>query len=181
MSKQDIPEGVWPCVVIGAKFGEDSERPGIGRVQINVRISDGPAAGRMTTYEDEINAKSAPYIARSCKAVGWKGGSLRTLDDDSTDWIKTSGGKSTAEIKHFLKKKGKDYDAWVADGMKAPQPIWAKCNGIGRGAKPLDAASATSLADADDAMRRAMADDNTNYDDAPSSASPTANGDDLPF
>jgi hypothetical protein len=147
-----IPVGIWPCTVFGASFGENDK--GVGRVQINVRIDEGPAAGRMCTYEDDVSAKSAPYVGRSCRAVGWKSTSLAGLKDDCEAWIAATGGKSTVEIKHLEIKTGK----------RAGQ-VWDKPNSIGRGAKPLADAKPSTLADADDAMRRAMAEDNADSSD----------------
>lgn len=185
MSKEDVPEGIWPVVVLNGKYG-DNDR-GVGCVQINVRFDDGPAKGRMMTYEDEVNNKSAPYIMRSCKAVGWKARNLETLADDINAWIATTGGKSTGEVKHFLVKQGKKHTEWLSalanweesgrNGPQPKQPIWAKLNGIGRGAQSLAAPSAASLSDANDAMRRAMEESGGVVDDD----APHAAGDEIPF
>ena len=167
-----LAEGNWGCTVLSASFGETDK--GVPRVQINVRIEDGPSAGRQTTYEDEVNAKSALYISRSCKAVGWKGIDLDTLKVDAAAWIAASGGKTTAEIKHIP----------IRNGKRAGE-TWDKCNSIGRGAKPLAAAKPETRNDANEAMRRAMAEDNS----APTGGgyvaeghgAPAGNDDDLPF
>lgn len=151
---QPIEEGIWPCTVLNGTAGETDD--GSPNVQINVRIDDGPAKGRNCTYEDQINNRSALYISRSLRAVGWKGASTKTLKADIDAWIKATGGKSTVEIKHVLIKKGKKYDAWVEGGCKGPQPVWDKANSIGRGARPLNPMSADRLKDADDALRAAM-------------------------
>src|SRR6185312_16608239 len=141
-----LAEGIWGCTVLSASFGENDK--GIGQVQVNVRFDDGPSAGRQATYQDEVNAKSALYIGRSCKAIGWTGRDLTTLTADAKAWIEKTGGKSTAEVKHIPIKNG-----------KRAGEIWDKVNSIGRGAKPLAPPKQATLADANDAMRRAMADD----------------------
>lgn len=152
-----LTEGIFPCVVLSATYGGNAET-GVPTVRINVKFTDGPNAGRLATYEDEVNAKSAKYIGYSCKAVGWRGASLRTLVDDCDAWIATTGGKTDAEIKHIEIKRGKKYDKWVADGADpAKKPIWDKCSGIGRGPKPLATVKPTDAADADEAMRNAFA------------------------
>jgi hypothetical protein len=152
-----LAEGIWPCTLISAAFGEDDR--GSPKVQINVRITDGPSKGRPCTYEDQVNAKSALYIARSCKAVGWKGHDLQTLHDDAAAWAKESGGETTVEIRHIPLMKGKKYDAWVDAGQKGDPPIWDKPNSIGRGSRVLAPVSSERLLDANDAMRAAMAAD----------------------
>lgn len=159
-----LAEGTWQCTVLSAAVGEDTERPGVLRARINVRLDDGPSKGRTTTYEDEINAKSSIYVARSMSAVGWKGRSAATLADDCAAWIASTGGKSTAEIKHIPTKKG---------------TIWDKCNSIGRGRKPLATPAQGALADADEALRRAMRDDGSAppQDDVPHAG----DTDDIPF
>src|SRR6185312_1833587 len=100
-----LAEGIWPCTVLSANAGQNDK--GAPQVQINVRIDDGPSKGRQCTYEDQVNNKSAPYIGRSCKAVGWRGHSLVSLHDDAVKWIAETGGKSTVEIKHLEIKTGK--------------------------------------------------------------------------
>ncbi len=136
-------QGIWPCDVLSATAGEDDK--GAINVQINVRISDGPDKGQLCTYEDTINNKSALYIARSCKAVGWNGGNVNTLAADVQKWIAATGGKSTVEIKHIEIKNGK----------RAGQ-IWDKPNSIGRGPRVLKAPTDENLTDANDAMRAAL-------------------------
>lgn len=139
-------EGIWPCIVLDAYFGTDLK--GLPEVQINVQIDDGPNKGQRCTYEDQVNVKSALYIGRSCRAIGWKGDDLRTLKADCDAWIKATGGRSTVEIKHLLIKSG-----------KRAGEIWDKPNSIGRGPKALAPATGEVLDDANDAMRAAMAED----------------------
>lgn len=155
MSENVLAAGNWPCVVLSADFGENDGSPD---VQINVRITDGPSAGRTCTYQDQVNGKSALYVLRSARAVGWegKGIDLSTLKADCAAWIKKTGGATTVEIKHIELKRGRKYDAWVEGGRKGAAPIWDKPNAIGRGAKPLAPPKAETLADANEAMRRAM-------------------------
>jgi hypothetical protein len=152
-----LEEGIWPCLVLGAEAGEVD---GKIKARVNVKFIDGPNAGRLATYEDEVNAKSSIYVARSLQAVGWQGKTLRSVKDDCTKWIASTGGKSTAEIKHISTKKG---------------TIWDKCNSIGRGPKAMKDAAGETLADADEAMRRAMQDDGTAPPEEPQTT------DDIPF
>lgn len=155
-------EGIWNCKVLGGKAGEVD---GVLNVQINVQITDGPDKGQRCTYEDTVNAKSAKYVGWSCSAVGWKGQSLTTLEKDITAWIEKTGGDSTVEIKHIEVKRGKAYDRWAAGGEQGPPPVWDKVAGIGRGApRPLKQPSASTLKDADEAMRSAMGDDQPDDD-----------------
>ena len=136
-----LAEGIWPCTVISGKAGEDG---GVLKVQISVRIDEGPSAGRMCTYEEKVDTRQGPYIRRTCTAVGWKGERLRTLAEDCAAWIAATGGKSSVEIKHHDVKTGKRAGS-----------IWDKVSSIGKGPKPLKEASPEAWADADDAMRMA--------------------------
>lgn len=159
-----LEAGIWPCTILTAAFGvTDKAAP---RVQVNVRIDEGPSKGRQCSYEDDVTNKSALYVSRSVTSIGWKGKSLTTLTADVERWIKETGGKSTVEIKHIGIKQG-----------KRTGQIWDKPNSIGRGPKVLAAAPTDALADADEAMRRALAADggSTPGDGAPPDA------DDLPF
>ena len=159
-----MQEGVFPAIITGASFGKDAKgTPNV--VQITARITDGPDAGKLVTYEDAVNTKSAKYIAWSAKAVGWKAVNLESLAADVDAWIAKTGGKSTVEIKNipFTDKKTNE-----------PR-IWSKCNAIGKGlSQPLTAPSSSDLKDANDAMREFIGDD-----------APRAGGaggvDDLPF
>jgi hypothetical protein len=139
-----LAEGIWPCTVLSGSFGANDK--GIPRVQINVRFDDGPSSGRLGTYEDEVTAKSAPYVARSLRACGWTGDDLRTVKADIAAWIIATGGKSTAEVKHLE----------IRNGKRAGQ-IWDKINSIGRGPRVLKEAAAADVADANQAMARALA------------------------
>jgi hypothetical protein len=161
-------EGTWPCTVSSATYGEQTDKQGkpTGRIvaRVNVTLDAGPDKGRSVSYEDEVTAKSSLYVGRSLKAVGWKERSLSTIEADCAEWIKKTGGKSTVEIRHIEIKKGKRYDewceAWYADHEGSPPPlIWPKANSIGRGPRPLAAPSVDALSDADEQMRRAMAED----------------------
>lgn len=180
-----IAEGTWPCTITSASAGEEVDQAGknTGRIvaRVSGKIDDGPSAGRQFTYEDEVNAKSSLYVARSLRAVGWKTADLATVASDVADWVKNTGGKSSVEIRHIPIKKGKKFDKWVADGKQGNPPIWDKANSLGRGPRALAAPSGDALKDANDAMRRALEQDGHSggggdgYDDAP----PV--NDDIPF
>lgn len=157
---QLLEEGFWPCSVLG---GEAGNADGIAKVRINVRFDDGPNRGRTGYYEDKIDARSALYVSRSMRAVGWQTDKLVTFADDVNAWIKATGGKSTAEVKHIPTKKG---------------TIWDKINSIGRGPKPMTALRGDTLADAEEALRKAMAEDGAPpEDDVPHAG----DSDDIPF
>jgi hypothetical protein len=124
----------------------------------------------MDLYEGRVDGgRSMPFIARSLKAIGWQGKTLRTLVDDVTTWIAKTGGKTTCEIKHWEIKKGE------RAGEK-----FAKVNGLGGGAKPLAAMSSATMIDADEALARAMGDsgDSGHPFDAPH---PADSNDEIPF
>jgi hypothetical protein len=162
----ELAEGTWPCTVISGEAGET--KPGVVVARITVRFDDGPSKGRTGTYEDEVNAKSALYVSRSMKAVGWTGKSIGTFAGDVAAWIARTGGKSTAEVKHIEIKRGKQYDKWVAEGCpEEKRPIWDKVNSIGRGPRALAAPKPSTLVDADDALRAAMIADGTEADSEP--------------
>jgi len=146
MSQNLIAEGIWPCVVLSAASGTNDK--GIAVARINVRFTEGENAGRNGTYEDVVDARSSLYVARSLKAVGWQGKSLASLADDCAKWIAATGGSSTAEVKHIPIKNGK----------RAGQ-IWDKINSIGRGPRVLAPLAGDAMADADAALRKALADD----------------------
>jgi len=144
-------EGIWNCTVIGAKAGE---LDGVPNVQITVQITDGPDKGQRVNYEEVVNAQTAKYVRWSCEPIGWKGASLRTLEEDCAAWIAKTGGTSTVEIKHIAVKRGKAFDKWLDGGSVGPSPVWDKVSGIGRGApRPLAPLASTTLKDADEAMR----------------------------
>lgn len=164
-----LAEGIWPCTVVSAEAGDVD---GKIKARVNVKIEDGPSKGRFCTYEDEINARSSIYIARSLKAVGWQGRSLTTVAADCAKWIASGDGRSTVEIKYIEIKNG-----------KRAGETWDKPNSIGRGPKPMKAAGGETLADAEDAMRRAMAEDGGGAppsDDVPH-AGEGGIDDDIPF
>jgi hypothetical protein len=180
--------GTWPCIVMNGIAAEETDTRGkpTGRIRarVNVVLDGGPDKGKMTTYEDEVNAKSSLYISRSLKSVGWKGGSLSTVEADIEKWVKETGGKSTVEIRHIEIKKGKRFeewcDAWHEQGNDGdPPPLyWAKANAVGRGPRPLAAPAVEALSDADEQMRRAMSEDGGS---APQDDVPHAGSDDIPF
>jgi hypothetical protein len=145
MSQNLLAEGIWPCTVLSADAGEVDGRI---KARVNVKIEEGPSTGRLCTYEDEVNAKSSLYVARSLKAVGWGGKSLTTVKDDAAKWIAATGGKSTVEIKHIPIKNG-----------KRAGEIWDKPNSIGRGPKAFNAPAGEALSDADSYLRKALQED----------------------
>jgi hypothetical protein len=165
MNMSLLAEGTWPCTVLSAEAGEVD---GIIKARVNVKIEDGPSKGRTCTYEDNVDARSSIYVARSLTAVGWKGKTLASVKDDCATWITATGGKSTVEIKHIEIKKGK----------RAGQ-IWDKPNSIGRGPKPLAAAGGEALSDADAAMRKALAEDGVGG--GGNDEQPQRDPDDIPF
>jgi hypothetical protein len=140
----EIAEGFWPCKVIDGFYGDNDKN--IPIVRINVELTEGEHKGQRFSYEEPVNNKQAPYIARTCKAVGWQCRDLETLKADVAEWIKKTGGESTLEIKHFVRKTGTKIGT-----------TWAKPNSIGRGPKPLKASSAENRADANAALLAALA------------------------
>lgn len=158
---KELEAGIYPVVVNDATYGDDR---GVIKVQVNVTFTDGPNKGRFGTYEDDVNNKSGPYITRSLKAIGWSGkpdangNLLGNLASDVQAWREKTGGKTTAEVKHIEIKRGKRYEEWVAAGApEDDRPIWGKINALGRGPKPLAAPTASSLADANEALANALA------------------------
>lgn len=147
MAQALLSEGTWPCTVLHGTDGETDK--GSPQVQITVRIDEGPSAGRVCTYEDQINAKSALYVGRSMKAVGWAGRTVKTLKADIDAWLAKTDGKSTVEIRHIP----------FVDKKTGEPRIWDKPNSIGRGAQALKPMSPVRLSDADEALRSAMAAD----------------------
>lgn len=176
-----LAAGIWPCVVLGVSIGEETDRndqpTGKLIARVNIRFTDGPNSGRSSSYEGQMDARSSPYTTRSLKAAGWSGEfPLTRVADDIDAWIKKTGGATTAEVKHIEIKKGKRYEKWV-DAGKPGFPIWDKVDSLGRGPKPLAAPSKSALADAEEQMRRAMADTGGAPDDEP----PHAADSDIPF
>lgn len=168
----EIAAGFWPCKVIDGYYGDNDKN--IPVVRINVELIDGPFKGMRQTYEEAVNNKQAPYIARTCKAVGWKCQSLSTLKADIAEWVKATGGESTLEIKHVEVKTG-----------KRAGTVWAKPNSIGRGPKPLKESSQENLTDADAMMRTALAEDaggsGSSNGAPPADDIPPPADDDIPF
>jgi hypothetical protein len=166
----EIAAGYWPCKVLDGFYGDNDKN--ISVVRINVELTEGPGKGMRQTYEEAVNNKQAPYIARTCKAVGWKCQSLSTLKADVAAWIAETGGASTLEIRHVEIRNGKRAGS-----------VWAKPNSIGRGPKPLKEATQENLYDADAMMRAALADsdDSGQGGGAPPDDVPPPSDDDLPF
>lgn len=138
-----LAEGIFPVVVTSASYGEDDK--GQIAVHVGVTFTDGPSKGQSGTYSDQVNNKSALYIGRSLKAIGWQGRTLSSLSDDVQKYIANSGGRTTAEVKHIP----------IKNGPRAGQ-IWDKINSLGRGPKPLKQPTHATLADAESALAAAM-------------------------
>lgn len=177
--------GFWPCVVLDGGIGEELDNNGKPtgrmRVRVNIKFTDGPDKGKIASYEDEINAKSALYVSRSLKAIGCKTPDrFSTVKGDIERWIKETGGATTAEVRHIETKRGKRYDEWVDAGCPGDVLLWAKVNSLGRGPRPLAAPSGEAMSDAEEQMRRAMAEDGGGTqpeDDVPHAG----DSDDIPF
>lgn len=139
-------EGTWKCTVLGGEANADDRD--IVHCRINVQIDEGPDKGRRVTYDEQVNNKSAKYVVMSARAVGWRGQGLLedTFRADVETWIKATGGASTVEIQHVERKTGKQAGTF-----------WGKARSIGRGPKPLKAPSREASADANDAIRAALA------------------------
>lgn len=160
----ELVEGIWKCKVLGGEANADDKD--IITVRISVEILDGPDKGRRATYEDRVNNKSAKYIALSARAVGWRarGKVEETFRTDVDEWIARTGGESTVEIEHILRKTGAKAGTY-----------WGKPRSIGRKPKALVRPSREASDDANDAMIRAVAELNESnnsgggggYDDVP--------------
>ncbi len=87
----DIQAGYWPCKVIDGFYGDNDK--GLPVVRINVEITEGEFKGTRHTYEEVVDNKQAPYIARTCKASGWRCQSLSELRADVAAWVKETGGE----------------------------------------------------------------------------------------
>jgi hypothetical protein len=180
-------EGMWPCVVLNGGIGEDVDNNGkpTGKLKarVNIKFTDGPDAGKMASYEDELNAKSSLYISRSLSNIGCTKATLTgDLTNAATDieaWVKKTGGTTTAEVRHIELTKGKKYDEWMDAGCPGGRPpIWAKVNSLGRGPRPLVKPSNDALSDAAEQMRRAMEADSSA---PPADDAPPPNDSDIPF
>ncbi len=162
-----LTEGHWPCKILDGSFGDTGgtkPKPSVAR--INAEITDGPNKGRRCTYEEQVNGKSALYVGRCALAVGWKGVSMSTLKADIAAWVAKTGGVSTLEVQHLRRTSDNE--------------PFAKVRSIGRMSRaPIVDAPADRLADADEALARALAEDRAGnssnnssghagaYDDAP--------------
>lgn len=70
--------------------------------RVDFEIVDGPDKGEKITYNGPINARSAKYVARDLKAVGWKGKTLETLEAD----VAAAQSETTIEVKVMTRKDG---------------------------------------------------------------------------
>jgi hypothetical protein len=135
-----IPEGEYPCRVLGGGYGVLED--GIPTVQIKVAIIGEPFDGAPLTYEEPVTNRQAPYIARSCQAVGWSGGSLARLGVDIENWIERTGGQTFIGIKHFERKQG-----------ARAGTVWAKPSYLGSRTRSLYLAPEEATRESDALMR----------------------------
>jgi hypothetical protein len=70
--------------------------------RIDFEILEGPNSGEKITYNGRIDTRSAKYVARDLKAVGWKGKTLETLAED----VDRTKAETTIEIKVMNRKDG---------------------------------------------------------------------------
>jgi len=168
----ELVEGIWRCKTLAAEAAANDKD--IVIVRIGVEILDGPDKGRRAFYEEQINFKSAKYVLMSARAVGWKGkGRIEdTLKADVDAWIAETGGETTVEVEHIMRKTGAKAGTY-----------WGKARSIGRKPRVLVAPSRTASNDAHEAMMAAMAEaDGMPADDA---GDPPSDGqlpdDNIPF
>jgi tRNA U34 5-carboxymethylaminomethyl modifying enzyme MnmG/GidA len=69
---------------------------------VDFEIIDGEDTGQKITYRGRVDQKSAKYVARDLKAIGWSGKTLDTLKQD----VAAATPETTIEIKHMNKKDG---------------------------------------------------------------------------
>ena len=134
-----ISQGSFLARAINGSYGEDTK--GRMAVRVELELLAGPDLGQRITYTGLVNAKSAPYVGKDLKAVGWKGVSLRSIGDD----VQSAKAEAQIEIEHKN-----------ANDPKDPNRVFAVVRSIGRGAVALKPASAASISDADEALRAAM-------------------------
>jgi len=150
-----ISQGSFLARAVTGSFGLDSKGRTAARVELELLA--GPDTGQRITYTGLVNAKSAPYVGKDLKGIGWKGIDLATLEAD----VSATHMEAQIEIDHKN-----------ANDPREPNRVFAVVRSIGRGALPLGKPSASALEDANQAMRAAMGE-------------PAAGGgskdDDLPF
>lgn len=120
----------------GASGNDDKQYP---TARVELEILAGPDAGQRITYNGRIDARSAPYVAKDLKAVGWKGKDINTLAVD----VETTKAETTIEIVHKQTK----------DGARTFPVV----RSIGRGAKALAPMAQRDLADANALLSAAFA------------------------
>ena len=151
-----ISQGSFLARAVSGSYGDDTK--GRLAVRVELELLAGPDTGQHITYTGLVNAKSAPYVGKDMKAVGWKGGSLQTIGDD----VAATKAEAQIEIEHKNANDAKD-----------PNRVFAVVRSIGRGAVALKPPSASSLNDADEALRAAMGE--------PAAGGGGGKDDDLPF
>jgi hypothetical protein len=122
----------------GSSGSDDKQYP---TARVEFEILAGPDQGQRITYNGRIDARSAPYVAKDLKAVGWKGRDINTLATD----VEAAKAETTIEIQHKQTK----------DGSRTFPVV----RSIGRGAKPLAPLSKRDLDDANAALLGALESD----------------------
>lgn len=131
-----IREGTWPARALSASSGADDKQYITARV--NFEILDGPNKGDRITYNGRVDSRSAPYVAKDLKAVGWQGKNLDTLGTD----VENAQPTTVIEIVHKETK----------DGARTFPVV----RSIGRGPKPLLQAKKQDWDDANSLLSAAL-------------------------
>ncbi len=124
--------------LVGSSGSDDKSYP---TVRVEFEIVGGPDAGQRITYNGRIDARSAPYVAKDLKSVGWTGKDINSLASD----VEASKIETTIEIVHKQTK----------DGARTFPVV----RSIGRGAKALAPMPKRDLDDANALLRAALGDD----------------------
>jgi len=144
-----LPEqGIYPFTVSKGSSGLDDK--GAFTITVTGALADGPNKGSLMTYTGRVDNRTAKYIAQDMAACGWTGKDVLDFGAEVDAWIARTGGTTTAEIVH-LDRKDKS-------------GAFAVIRGLGRGLKVLTPATRETAADANAALRAALAVDS---DDQP--------------
>lgn len=138
-----VSQGSYLARALNGSAGTDTKNRLTARVEFELLA--GPDTGQRVTYNGLINTKSAPYVGKDLKAVGWKGHDLVTLAAD----VEALHAETVIEIEHK-----------IANDPKEPDRVFAVVRSVGRGAVALKPASQQDINDANEALRAAMGDDN---------------------
>lgn len=137
-------DGVWPATVIEGSAGDNYK--GVFSAMLEFELTAGPDKGSRMKYEEPIDNKSGPYIARNCAAVGWRGKDILTLAADVEAFRNSpTKGETTIEIKHMTRKDGSG--------------SWAKIASVG--SSRLSAAKPETIKEANEYLRGFGNSDNT--------------------